>query len=120
MNSKLIAPSKLVLDIPDDVRALCDIFNITPEMLLMRYMCDLCSLPGNGGSDERSLAKEYFLRGSLSSGVDFDFKEDRLEEFERLYKQNYPSARNITHRTDRQAQLLEMYERIMKLQNGGV
>lgn len=115
-----IAQTKVEVEIPADVIALCNIFDISPQALLRQYMCDLCSLPGSQGSDERHMAKWYFLRGGLASGVNFDFKEGLVEEFEQLYQKNYPSVSNETHRDDREVQLLEMYERVMKLQNGGV
>lgn len=100
--------TKTTIEIPDDVQVLCEVFNIEPEDLLEQFLQDLCSLPGNGGSDERRMAKEYFLRGGIASnGIfsDYDEQETVLHSFEALYQKHYPSIENKTHENDRATDL---------------
>lgn len=118
MASKTLIQQTIKIDIPVDVIALCNIFDITPKLLLEQYMCDLCSLPGNGGSDERRMAKDYFLRGHISGNVHIEEKASVIEEFETLYQNNYPSLCNTSHATRRMFELMTMHDRIMSLQSG--
>jgi hypothetical protein len=53
------------IEIPAEVAMLCDLFDITPKILLEAFMADLASIQGNQGSDERNMAKAWFLRGGI-------------------------------------------------------
>ena len=82
------------LTISPDVQVLCELFSISPQQLLSRFMADLCSEVGNGGSDERRMAKDYFLRGGMAVTEEWHWEHngDILEDFESLYKASYPYA----------------------------
>jgi hypothetical protein len=81
------------LKVSADMQVLCEIFGITAEELLTQFIADLCSEGGSGGSDERTMAKEYFLRGSLSTNEEWlwDNNENVLDDFAWLYLSAYPT-----------------------------
>lgn len=93
------------IEISKDIEVLCEQFKITPKDLLEQFMDDLCSRPGNGGSDERRMAKEYFLRGSIASQISYEDGQLMMDFFEGLYQKHYPSVSNKTHIEDRSEDL---------------
>lgn len=56
------SPVPLSLSLPRFFVSFCDYHRTTPAELLQGFIADLCDLPGNHGSDERSLALRYFQR----------------------------------------------------------
>lgn len=105
------------LEIPAEIVMLADIFDVTPEQILECFMNDLVSKPGNQGSDERRMAKEYFLRGGISRREMwlFDTADDLIELFADMYKENYPASANTEYAEKRKVQLDNWYARAKKL-----
>ena len=103
---------QITIPIESDVQVLCDLFGITPEDLLKQYMRDLCSMALNGGSDERMMAKDYFLRTHLAAQNDFtmQFAPQICEEFESLYQSAYPAISDPNWQEQRAEMLLELYQ----------
>jgi hypothetical protein len=99
------------LTIAPDVQVLCDLLDITPEQLLNQYMRDLCSMALNGGSDERLMAKQYFLRTHLSSQSVFsnDCATEICEDFETIYQSAYPAVGNTGWEQQRTELLTELH-----------
>jgi len=62
---------------------------LTKEEIVGNFLRDLLSLPGNGGSDERDFAKQWFLRNGANFGGDFD-RLAKLETFLAELDQSYP------------------------------
>ena len=50
------------IPIPAEFKHLCRDSGVSTEMVLRRFMADLCALPDSGGSDERDMAQSYFAR----------------------------------------------------------
>jgi hypothetical protein len=50
------------IEVPKELVELCKLAETTPEFVLTGFMADLLRLPASHGSDERSMAGEYFLR----------------------------------------------------------
>lgn len=101
----------VTIKIAPDVQVLCDIFGITPEALLTQYVSDLCSLATNGGSDERYMAKDYFLRSYLAREDEFTMSNAPaiMEDFEALYQNAYPALDNKGWQQQRTELLKELY-----------
>jgi hypothetical protein len=96
--------------IPDDVQVFCELFSITPDELLTRFMNDLCSMQYNGGSDERRMAKEYFLRGDLASRLEplWTHAMEVAFDFDDLYHAAYPASSNANWEYHRAELLKEL------------
>lgn len=117
------------IEIPVEIVMLCDIFDIKPEELLSAYMEDLCSMKSNQGSDERRMAKEYFLRGGIAmpgwldnDNVDvgisvYEIQSDLIEQFADMYTENYPAIANTEYDEKRKKQLEDWYSKAKKIKN---
>ena len=113
------------LEIPLEVVMLCDIFDIKPEELLSTFMGDLCSMKGSQGSDERRIAKDWFLRGSIAmpdwlhngniSISNYEIPSDTVEAFSVMYASNYPAAANTEYDEKRRQQLADWYADARKM-----
>lgn len=53
---------KITLQLPEPMLELAKLAGVSPETILVSFMQDLLRLPGSNGSDERTMAGEYFLR----------------------------------------------------------
>lgn len=103
--------SAIEVEVSPEIQVLCQLLEINPKELVESFLADLGSSFGNGGSDERRKAKEYFLRTNAphSAGFDFEQLQNLLDEIDNLpqdrkaeYKNNQwvenPSLRE--HRYD--------------------
>lgn len=52
------------INVPPELQTLCDITGQQPADVVNGYLNNLLNLPGNNGSDERALSKEFYLRCS--------------------------------------------------------
>lgn len=77
---------KVTVTILPEFELLAEIFKVTPQEIFVQFMDDLTSHPGNGGSDERRMSKEYFLRGAIASEIDYEAGEAVLDRFESIYQ----------------------------------
>lgn len=68
---------------------LAKISGTTEEQIVENFICDLLSLPGNGGSDEREFAKQWFLRNGANFQGDFD-RYAKLQSFFGDLDQSHP------------------------------
>lgn len=71
---------------PPELLELARIIGRKPAEILEQYAQDLLRLPGSNGSDERRMAGEYFLRGSI---VGWDEKRDLAEDFISISRREY-------------------------------
>lgn len=101
----------ITLEIPADIIVLCDVFDIKPEQLLSTFMADLCSMSGSQGSDERMMAKIYFLRGGISHRHQWHIEhaEDLITDFDHMRRANYPAISNTGYDEKRKEQLKEWH-----------
>ena len=58
---------EIIIEIPQKALFMCNLLQITPQEILLRYLHDLCGDSASGGSDEREMSKAYFLRACTSS-----------------------------------------------------
>jgi hypothetical protein len=68
---------------------LVQIAGSSKEQIVANFLRDLLSLPGNGGSDERDLAKQWFLRNGGNFQGDFE-RYAKLQSFFGDLDQSYP------------------------------
>jgi hypothetical protein len=111
----MLKPQTIKIEIPLEIVMLCDVFDATPEGLLTTFMRDLASMKYNQGSDERSMAKDWFLRGAISSSdwiSDYDDARAIVEDFESMYSRNYPSIDNTQYDKERKMQLKNWYAEV--------
>lgn len=111
-NPYQMASTKIEIQIPEDVQIFCKLFEIEPEYLLKQYMQDLCSMESNGGSDERMMAKQYFLRTYLARQTEFTVEnaEQICDDFETLYQAAYPAVGNPGWEKQRQKLLKILHQ----------
>lgn len=72
---------KVKIEVPIQLLKLCELFDVSPHLVLQSFANDLSqTVHGSSGSDERSMAVEYFLRGGYSSNYDHEDAEEIFEE----------------------------------------
>lgn len=67
---------KITIEVPEQIRILAEVVGATPEQLIGMFAYDLAHHVTSGGSDERMMAKDYFMRTHWAG---FDEKRETVE-----------------------------------------
>lgn len=71
--------NEITITVPDAFLLVCKAFDVSPSQVLALFAGDLSQHPfTTGGSDERNMAMDYFLRGA--SALDGDGEEHNADE----------------------------------------
>lgn len=87
---------KIKVTVPVEIQLLCILLKITPRELLETFLHDLGSCNFTQGSDERKMAKAWFLRGAISATAgDWDNASQLVEDLEHIREASYPYASDV-------------------------
>ena len=105
---------QITLDIPRQLALLCELLETTPQAVLQGFIQDVSlEVHGSNGSDERSLAVEYFLRcGYGMHRYDWEQVRTMFAELDGLRRQwpgNDPAAAK-QYRNQRSSFLKQWYQ----------
>lgn len=82
--------TKITLEIPKQLQMLCELLNITPQEVLQGFINDVSLEIDSNGSDERTMAVEYFLRvGYGTHRYDYEDIEMMFDGLNQLRFQQY-------------------------------
>jgi hypothetical protein len=98
--------SRLYVEVPDAFLLICKFYDLLPSQVLRMFAGDLCRHPFiTGGSDERMMASEYFMRGNF-------LNEEKQKQADNLFEDLWCLRHGW--RSDRAEEYREEYREMLK------